>query len=203
VTEHATPLLVSFSFWSRCFSDRRSPTAQGDNVDLELDILYLDFDGVLHPESVFSNARLGIHLRGAPGRALFENAQILLDEIDPYPGVKLVLSTSWVRALGYDGARRQLPSRLQARCVGATYHSRHHRPGREDGFRGLAPVPLRGEEVIADVRRRTPRRWLAIDDTDEGWPIVERTNLVLSHPFWGIGDPDVLQNLRTALRRFM
>lgn len=165
------------------------------------DVLYLDFDGVLHPECVFIDAYRGVHLRGAFGRALFENAEILVCELAPYPAVKLVLSTSWVRVLGYDSARRRLPIELQARCVGATFHSRHHRSVQEDGT-GPFTAPLRGEEVMADVKRRTPHRWLAVDDTDEGWPLEARDNLVLTHPFSGIRASGVRERLRLALLRF-
>ena len=177
-------------------------SSHSSDMEQQKDILYLDFDGVLHPECVFVDARRGIHLKDAPGRQLFENAEILVDELEPYPSVKLVLSTSWVRALGYDGARARLPGELRARCIGATYHSRHHRPGSEDGFRGFFSSPLRGEEVLADVGRRQPHRWIAVDDTDEGWSPLVRCNLVLTHPVHGIGDPEVLQTLRHALRRF-
>jgi len=173
-----------------------------DRMGSQQDILYLDFDGVLHPEGVFVDARRGIHLGDAPGRQLFENAQILVDELKPYSGVKIVLSTSWVRALGYDGARARLPEELSSRCIGATYHSRFHRPGRDEGFRGLVRVPLRGEEVLGDVGRRKPRRWIALDDTNEGWPPTAASNLVLTDPYFGIGAPAVLQLLRSALRRF-
>lgn len=173
-----------------------------DEASEQLDVLYLDFDGVLHPESVFVNARQGIHIRHAPGRTLFENAQILMDELDPFPNVKLVLSTSWVRHLGYDGARSRLPERLGARCIGATYHSRHHRPGREDGFRNAVPAPSRGEEVLADVTRRRPHRWLAVDDTDEGWSVEARGNVVISDPTFGISAPKVRQALNRELSRF-
>jgi hypothetical protein len=168
----------------------------------QLDVLYLDFDGVLHPESVFVSSRQGIHIRHAPGRTLFENAQILVDELDPFPNVKLVLSTSWVRHLGYDGARRRLPEELGARCIGATYHSRHHRPGREDGFRNLMPARSRGQEVLADVTRRRPHRWLAVDDTDDGWSAEARGNVVISDPMFGISTPKVRQVLHRELARF-
>ena len=181
--------------------DENRPELAG-GAELELHVLYLDFDGVLHPDQVYSSARRGIHLRDAPGHALFENAHLLVDEIRPYVGLKIVLSTSWVRVLGYDGARGRLPRELRDRCIGATYHSRHHRPGREDGARALMPVPLRGDEVLADVRRRRPTRWLAVDDADEGWPQVERSNVVISHAFEGIGSRGVLETLRAALRRF-
>ena len=163
------------------------------------DVLYLDFDGVLHPEGVFLDAYRGIHLRGTFGRSLFENAHLLAGELAPYPNVKLVLSTSWVRVLGYDKACAHIPLELRVRCIGSTYHSRHHRPGRNGS--GLR-APLRGEEVLADVARRNPRCWLAVDDADEGWPPAARDNLVLTHPFSGISAPGVLKRLRAALMRF-
>jgi hypothetical protein len=169
---------------------------------MDLDLLYLDFDGVLHPESVYVNSRQGIHLRDAPGRNLFENCQLLIEELARYPHVKVVLSTSWVRSIGFDRARGRLPLPLQARCIGATYHSRFHQPGREDGARSLRPAPLRGEEVMADVQRRRPHKWLALDDTDEGWPDEERNNLILTHPFYGISAPTVRQALHAELGRF-
>src|SRR5687768_9353226 len=84
------------------------------------DVLYLDFDGVLHPEAVFLDAYRGIHLRGTFGRSLFENTHILAGELDPYPNVKLVLSTSWVRVLGSDSAcgyiEVQFPCNVQGAC---------------------------------------------------------------------------------------
>ena len=46
-------------------------------------ILFLDFDGVLHPDPCFEEARL------------FENAPRLSAALAPYPEVAVVLSTSW------------------------------------------------------------------------------------------------------------
>jgi len=127
---------------------------------------------------------------------------LLIDELHPYPHVRLVLSTSWVRSIGFDRALSRLPAELRERCIGATYHSRFHRPGRDEGRRGISLAPLRGEEVLADVHRRGPRKWLALDDTDEGWTIEARDNLILTHPFFGIGAAAVRAALHAELRRF-
>ena len=166
-----------------------------------LKVLYLDFDGVLHPESVVCTRRHGIRLDGHPSRALFENAPYLIEALAPYPDVNIVLSTSWVRARGYQFALQQLPAPLQRRCIGATYHSRWHRPRRDEGFRDVYPVPLRGEEVRADVHRRMPVRWLAFDDTDEGWAPFDE-HVLLTDPVEGIGSGVVLELLRVKLLRF-
>ena len=64
--------------------------------------LFLDFDGVLHPDEVY---RVGgrIVLR-VDGFSLFEWSSILDELLAPYPGTQIVLSTSWVRILGFDEA---------------------------------------------------------------------------------------------------
>jgi hypothetical protein len=89
-------------------------------------VCYLDFDGVLHDEEVFWHPRRGIYLK-TPGRTLFEWLPILDELFAPHPDVKIVLSTSWVRARSFYFAKKQLTPRLQERVIGATYHRRHMR----------------------------------------------------------------------------
>jgi HAD domain in Swiss Army Knife RNA repair proteins len=72
-------------------------------------LLYLDFDGVLHPEDVVWRRDHGIYIRSPPGHVLFENAPLLERLLLPVIDVQIVLSTSWVRAFGYSGAVRRLP----------------------------------------------------------------------------------------------
>jgi hypothetical protein len=59
----------------------------------------------------------------------------------------------------------------------------------------------RGLQVHADVVRRQPTTWLAIDDTDEGWE-RSRECVVITDPVQGIGDSTVLEQLKEALVRF-
>jgi hypothetical protein len=84
-------------------------------------ILFLDYDGVLHPDAVYRTSQ-GIVLR-REGLRLFEWAPLLEAALAPYPEVRIVLSTSRVRVVDFDHSRRRLPPRLQARVIGATWHS--------------------------------------------------------------------------------
>lgn len=57
----------------------------------------------------------------------------------------------------------------------------------------------RGQQVWADVVRRGPRDWLALDDDFEGWPEHISDHLVRTHPRFGISEPAVLQELKKKL----
>jgi hypothetical protein len=166
------------------------------------DALYLDFDGVLHPHPVVRSPKRGLHLPQHPGRSLFESAPLLIQALLPYPRLRIVLSTSWVAVLGYRRARNYLPPELAARCVGATFHSRHHQAERELSFRDARFAPTRASQILADVARRKPDRWLAIDDDDDGWPRSMAASLVVSNADEGLRSPMVLEELRCRLERF-
>jgi len=156
--------------------------------------LYLDFDGVVHPEAVYWSPRRGAYIHDSiQGHVLFEHSGLLASLLAPYAHVDLVLSTSWAQEYGCAKAASRLPPSLRQRVVGATYHSDMPL----DLFRN-AP---RGRQVLADVVRRKPPTWLAIDDTDEGWDDA-RGNVVISDPVHGISAPAVQDELRRALERF-
>lgn len=159
-------------------------------------VLYLDFDGVLHHEDVRGG-------RGHPtkfgpdvgkGHRLFQHAGLLEELLAPYPVVRIVLSTSWVRVKGYSYCVDHLPPGLAARCCGATWHS---------AMRPLEHVwqdTPRGRQVLADVERRTPVSWLALDDDASGWtPFEER--VVLTDPEHGIAHARVREQVVSALER--
>lgn len=110
-------------------------------------LLYLDFDGVLHPSDVYRVPGVGPCLAGSHasrGHRLFEHAPLLAELLNPYPRVRIVLSTNWVFVLGYDRTKRHLPNDLRERVIGATYHSRL--PG------GDYEQSTRGQQVWADVQ---------------------------------------------------
>lgn len=160
-------------------------------------VVYLDFDGVLHPEAVYWNPKRGAYLRddlAAKGHTLFEHAQLLEELLAPYDDVRIVLSTSWVLQYRFSGAARRLPKGLQERCIGATFHTAMGRHAFEN-------IP-RGQQVAEDVRRRRPTAWLAIDDNHEGWPPHASDNLVITDPLAGISASRMLALLRQRLNRF-
>jgi hypothetical protein len=164
------------------------PRQTGGNV------LYLDFDSVLHPGEVYVHPGRPPVLVGRPDHVLFEHAPLLDLLLKPYPSVIVVLSTSWVRH--YRGSIRRiaalLPEGLGERVVGATYHSRVPRHEFDSASRGL--------QVWRDVLRRKPDRWLALDDDDEAWPAWCRDNLVLTHKVHGISAGPVLSELQSKLK---
>lgn len=118
---------------------------------------------------------------------------LLEDVLTPYPDLCIVLSTSWVRR--YRGSigrvSRRLTPGLQARVIGATYHSAMDREE-------FAAAP-RGMQIWADVLRREPQAWLALDDDWLHWPTWCRDHLVRTDPVLGISEPTVLAELRTKL----
>lgn len=156
-------------------------------------VLYLDFDGVLHHHNVLWSPRRGPYLEASAQDVLFQHAELLLGLIHPYPDISIVLSTSWVLKYGCHGAAKRLPAELQARVVGATFHSKMDRSSFEDAYRGM--------QVWADVYRRNPRDWLALDDDYLQWPTWCRHNLVRTHPEKGINVPETLDQIRLGLKR--
>jgi hypothetical protein len=155
-------------------------------------LLYLDFDGVLHPENVLMRPGKGPYIESPEGHALFEHCELLEKVLLPYPDVKIVLSTSWVRVYGSVArVARKLTPELRAKVVGATYHYSMD----SESFR-QAP---RGMQIWSDVLRRKPIDWIAADDDYLHWPSWARDKLVRTHEILGISAPTVLAELRAKL----
>nr|WP_315593680.1 HAD domain-containing protein [uncultured Cupriavidus sp.] len=159
-----------------------------------LQVLYLDFDGVLHPDSAY-RTRSGIELLHHPGHSLFEHVPLLDEMLAPYPDVKIVLSTSWLLIKGgYDHAEARLSPTLQERCIGGTFHRREMR-------KAWFQSKSRPEQVLLDVHRRNPVAWVAVDDCPEGWPDWTSDHVVRTNSIFGIAASAVLQELKTKLQR--
>lgn len=156
-------------------------------------ILYLDYDGVLHHESVLWDPKIGAYLSAPEGYVLFQHVELLEQLLAPYPQVQIVLSTSWVRRYGCSKSAKNLRPGLRSRVIGATYHSSM----REHEFTALP----RGLQVYSDVAKRRPRDWLALDDVTEGWPEHALPHYVRTHEHQGISDPAVLTEFKEKLGR--
>jgi hypothetical protein len=151
-------------------------------------LLYLDFDGTLHHHEVWFNKTIGPYLRAPDEYRLFQHSELLAQFLEPYPAVKIILSTTWVQRFGRAKAAKQLLPSLRARVVGACSAE----------MRGFQEAP-RGIKVWADVRRRKPLDWLALDDSDEGWLPEIRHHLVLAHKTEGLGEPSVQREFKFKL----
>lgn len=165
-------------------------------------VLYIDIDGVLHHEYAVWTSRLGVHMcpKRAPGRRLFEWLPILETILKPFPLVKLVLSSSWCVWPGYSKTLKRFPPALRGRFVGGTFHKRIHRadPPALINFQSKS----RGEQILQDVQRRKPAKWLALDDDDENWPPCAMDNLIKCNGERGISDPCVQAELIFKLEQF-
>jgi hypothetical protein len=154
-------------------------------------LLYLDFDGVLHHEDVWWHDLVGAYLRAPDEFKLFQHVGLLEQLLAPYPELRIVLSTSWVRRNGCAGAAKNLGPRLRQRVIGATFQSRMN-----DAT--FAAIP-RGQQVWADVQRRQPRDWIALDDCPDGWPAQSQGKFIQAHRHHGISEPAVLAAVRQRL----
>lgn len=155
-------------------------------------VLFLDYDGVMHPDAAFRTKR-GIELR-APG-SLMMYAGILQNILSDFPQVKISLSTSWVPLLGYRRARDALPEDLQRRTISATWHSQMRYASRE-GY----DLFTRYEQICGAATRAGIACWLAIDDDPWfSWPASDE-RLVKCDPDEGLGSESTQFDLRAKLR---
>lgn len=158
-------------------------------------IIFLDFDGVLHPDAVFNPKNKPLELR-ASGE-LFMHAQALIDALAYYPDAKIILSTSWVRVLGYERTLKKMPAKLSERVVGATWH-KHMVQGGQDPFSWMN----RFEQIESHVKRNGIQKWIAIDDLHSGsevWPEEKLHRLVLTEQLKGLSCIKAQADLNTKL----
>jgi hypothetical protein len=161
-------------------------------------ILFLDFDGVLHPDEAYL-------VRGRPvlrtDGELFMWAGHLANALADHEHVRIVLSTSWARDLGFNRARRYLPEELRGRVIGATWHSGMSKgedfgPVRETWW----DCATRYEQIRRYVDRAGLNDWLAIDDKPEGWTEEDNHRLIHTRSDTGLSDPVVLDLLHRRLK---
>lgn len=97
-------------------------------------ILFLDFDGTLHPEPIRWRS--------------FEHVPALASLLAQYPEVGIVVSSSWREQMALDDLKRPI-SALSERVVGVT---------------PVIPDAKRQREIEAWLAGHAVERWLAIDD---------------------------------------
>lgn len=162
-------------------------------------ILFLDYDGVLHPDSAYL-------INGSPvlkgDGELFMWAPLLTDVLANFPEVRIVLSTSWARELSYSRARHKLPPALRDRTIGATWHSAMAAP--LAGFRMQLTwydQVTRYQQIKRYAGRAGLTDWVAVDDQPEGWTVEDQDKLVHTNGDIGLSDPGMLAQLTARLEK--
>ena len=156
-------------------------------------ILFLDYDGVLHPWSVRFNEKLELTLE-CEDKSLFlfcwaPTLESILDDVDPESHIKIVLSTTWAHRDGWKEVAKRLTPGLQSRVVDGTIG--YNRP------RGLQTKKYVEEINIAD------HEWLAIDDDDYMWPTHLLNQLIETDKNLGLLEKSTQQLLRIKLKELL
>lgn len=158
-------------------------------------ILFLDFDGVLHPDAAYLvNGRPTLKAEGQ----LFMWAPLLVEVLADLPDVQIVLSTSWARELSFNRARRWLPHELRTRVIGATWHSAMSM--KREGFRSLSNWWDEATRYQQIKRYAGLADWVAIDDQPEGWGADDLDKLVHTHSDTGLSPPSIRALLAARLQ---
>jgi hypothetical protein len=145
-------------------------------------VLFLDFDGVLHPDPC------------RDARRLFEHAPALAAALAPFSELAVVLSTAWRTHVDRPELEGHLPPALRAKVAGTT-------PCFQDIACAPRLVPYRRQAECQHWidRERPGADWLALDDRAGGFePYCER--LILTRSDTGL-DESCLNRLRFALMR--
>lgn len=119
----------------------------------------------------------------------------------PYSDVRIVLSTSWVRELGFAKAKGSLSPGLQSRVIGETWHSKmaRYKEGSHrvpDLWSELMPY----QQIANYIQTKKPTDpWIAIDDNFTGWDPSVAHRLVPTDGATGLSNLAAQQLLRELL----
>lgn len=172
-------------------------------------IIFLDFDGVLHPDAVYHISNKPLQLR-ATG-TLMMHASVLediLDGHDPNGYIRIILSTSWIRVLGFNKTLKKMTPGLRSRVDGATWHSGMSKWDGRPYSRATDPFNAitRWKQIDWYLHRHNVQNWIAIDDLHSGaetWPDNLRDRLVLTDGNKGLECPNTQAELKMKLQKYM
>jgi hypothetical protein len=158
--------------------------------------LFVDYDGTLHAGRAFIEAAGQVTLDS--GRPLFEFAPLLVEMLEPYPAVEIVLTTSWLQAMPTERVVSYLPPELARRVVDTTR-------GRIARFSHMKDGSGRTDIIASYAYGKRLKNWLAIDDSVYGAYYFGREpgelvqNFVLLDSTRGISDAGAQQRIREWL----
>lgn len=137
-------------------------------------ILFLDFDGTLHPLWTFERGEDSVIAKPYAGPWLVE-APALERILQPdLHRIEIVLSTAWAQSRGLQTARGMLPAAVAERVTDSIWLP-------ELALDYQASRCSRFSCIQMWLERRRPGYtgpWLALDDDDDLWPADQRYHLV-------------------------
>src|SRR5579859_2141718 len=169
---------------SNLFLDRTAPT------------MFVDYDGTLHSGHALLDTDGQVTLES--GRPLFEYAPLLVEMLEPYSAVEIVLTTSWLQTLPTETVISYLPQELARRVVDTTRD-------RKARFSYMQNGSGRTDVITSYAYGKRLKNWLAIDDSVYGAYHFGREpgelvrNFVLLDSTRGIGDEGAQQRIREWL----
>ena len=138
-----------------------------------MSLLFVDFDGVLH-------RRPRPHEVSRHYAQLFEHVELLATALEPFPAVRIVVSSSWRLSYGPEELRASLGP-LGPRIKGST-------------------GPVRNTRYMEIAEAAGSTLWVAIDDDLRGWPLNMLDRVVQCDPYQGLGEPGKAAELMLRLR---
>lgn len=143
-------------------------------------VLFLDFDGVLHPDG---EAALDENFRLLPNPNLFCWLKILNEILEPHPEVQIIVSSDWRRLFDDENLVRLLGP-LGNRFIGLV-----------EQLGGP-----RSEEILGESYRRAIDRWIALDDhASVREAAIEDCRFIVCDPRLGVSNPKTQKELAEKL----
>ena len=166
------------------------------SLDETAPTLFVDYDGTLHSGHALLDTDGHVTLES--GRPLVEYAPLLVEMLEPYPAVQIVLTTSWLQTLSTEKVVSYLPQKLAQRVVDTT-------KDRRPRFSYMQNGSGRTDVITSYAFGKRLKNWLAIDDSVYGAYHFGREpgelvrNFVLLDSTRGISDEGAQQRIREWL----
>ncbi|WP_342316367.1 HAD domain-containing protein [Lysobacter sp. FW306-1B-D06B] len=163
-------------------------------------ILFLDFDGTLHPLWEFTRNSAGREIARRYEGPWLVHAPLLAGVLQPWLGqIEIVVSSWWAYHRPLDEIRAMLPEALAMRVIDSIWLPELTTPLWSEYHSKLA---TRHACIRLWLDRRRPahtRRWLALDA--DPWPKEDEGRLIRA---WGtLGNSKVQRELVDQLERFL
>jgi hypothetical protein len=151
--------------------------------------IYLNFDGVLHPDHLLYEEGCVPSLLTSEHSAL-EYACFLVAALESHVDAAIVLNTWWTFYIGFDACKELLPAALSARVIGSTVQ---HASTYDQ-------TPVRYREVQRYIARRHHRAFLIVDHGNARYSRDLSPHLLLLDPLEGLSNPTACRSLERRIQ---